>query len=74
MDVWIRTTADIDANNYVIGQAMANNLRYQKVHCFICGRQVHLKRDCRQSIPRHFSRRAPPSEICKNLVVVGIEE
>ena len=26
MDVWIRTTADIDANNYVIGQAMANIL------------------------------------------------
>ena len=65
MDEWIRTTADIGPNDYVIGQAMANNLRYQKVHCFICGRQVHLKRDCRQDILRDFSRKSQPSGICQ---------
>ena len=29
MDEWIRTTADIDPNNYVIGEVMANNPRYR---------------------------------------------
>ena len=51
MDEWIRTTADIDCNDYVIRQAMTNNPRYQNVHCFYPRRQGHLKTDCRQGIP-----------------------
>ena len=34
MDEWIRTTADIDPNDYATGQLIVNNPRYQNVHCF----------------------------------------
>ena len=59
MDEWIRTTADIDCNNYVIGQGKASNLRYQNAHCFDCGKQGYLKCDFRLNVPRDFSRRPP---------------
>ena len=71
MDEWIRTTADIDSNDYVSGQAKANNLRYQNIHCFDCGRQGHLKSDCRHSVPRDFSRRPQLSGIAEDVVRVG---
>lgn len=36
----LRTIADIDPNSYVVGQAIANNCRYQNVHCFNCFNSV----------------------------------
>ena len=69
VDEWIRTAADIDSNDYVSGQAKANNLRYQNVHCFDCGRQGHLKSDCRLRVPRDFSRKSQPSWIVEVVMV-----
>ena len=40
--------ADMDSNDYVIGQAVVNDLRYQRDSCLNCGRWGLLKRDCRQ--------------------------
>lgn len=48
MDKWIRRTADIDPNDYIIGEEMTDNHRHQNISCFCCGRPGHLKRDCRQ--------------------------
>ena len=45
----------------------------QKVRCFNCGNKDHLKRDCRQGVPRNnvFSidnpnRRLQPSRVCRS--------
>lgn len=65
MDIWIRTTADIVPNDYVIERAMANNPRYQHISCFICGKTAHLKRNCRQCIPSNFPGRPQPPGICR---------
>lgn len=62
---WFRTTAYLDPTDYVIGQAMVNNPRYQNLNCFDCRRKDHLKRNCRQGIPRDFFRRPHPSRICR---------
>lgn len=56
MDEWIQTTADIDTDDQESEQTMTNNTIYQNVHCFDSGKWGHLKRDCRQDIPRDFSK------------------
>lgn len=50
MDEWIRTIVDIDHNNYIIGQAMSNNPRYQNVHCFDCGHGCEQMKDQNREI------------------------
>ena len=56
-----------------VGEAISNGMRrHQNAKCFNCGRIGHLRRDCRQGIPRNnvFSgngknRRTQPSGICR---------
>lgn len=64
MDEWIRTP-DIDPNDYATGQLIVNNPRYQNVDCCVCRRRGHLKRNCRQGVPRESSRRPQLSRICR---------
>lgn len=70
IDEWIKDPASVGSHVYsanLTGEVISKNLKKnQNGRCSNYGKQDHLKRDCRQGIPRDFSRRPQPSGICKS--------
>ena len=76
MEEWIlhkinTETFDYNTESWV-GEAIPKRIRRcQNAKCFNCGRVEHLRRDCRQKIPKNNiscgdgkNRRTQPSGIC----------
>ena len=77
VDAWILYTMNVETLDYsteaCVGEEISNGIRrHQNAKCFNCGRIGHLRRNCRQGIPRNNTsfgngknRRTQPSDICR---------
>ena len=77
VDEWILYTMNVETLDYsteaCVGEEISNGIRrHQNAKCFNCGRIEHLRRDCKQEIPRNNvssrngkDRRTQPSGICR---------
>ena len=57
LEEWVWDTIDIesrDHNDVWIGEVISRGLKKNRyVECFNCNKQGHLKRDCKQGVPRN---------------------